>query len=750
MHYFHSFTAYRSDFKKHRMLRYLQISILLFLSMPSTAQNHSVAREWNEVLLSAIRKDFARPTVHARNLFHTSIAMYDAWAAYEPPNRTIFLGNTLGTYSCPFEGIPESSNKQADQRTAISYAMYRLLKHRFQNSPQATLVLDIIDAKFLALNYDPDFISTDYNDGSAAALGNYIAEQLIAFGLEDGSNEFEDYRNTYYFPQNFSLNPKLSGVGFLFAPDNWQPLSFDVFIDQSGNEISGGAIEFLGAEWGNVVPFALTDTEKKTYQRDGFDFNVYMDPGPPPYISDASSRQFYQEGFSIVSIWASHLDPEDTTVWDISPASIGNIDRDKFPIAYEDYDSFYKNIEGGGASIGHDINPITNAPYTPQYVLRADYTRVLAEFWADGPESETPPGHWFTILNYVNDQAVFEKKFEGKGPILSELEWDVKAYLTLGGAVHDAAIASWSIKGWYDYIRPISAIRYMADNGQSSDPNQDSYDPLGIPLVPNYIEVVSIGDPLAGENNINVGKIKLYTWKGPTYINDPKVDYAGVDWILAEDWWPYQKPTFVTPPFAGFVSGHSTFSRAAAEVLTLITGDPFFPGGIGEFVAKKNEFLRHEKGPTQDIMLQWATYRDASDQTSLSRIWGGIHPPADDIPGRIIGEQIGIKAFNYALDFFDNPTTSTTVLTEPTKNALVYPNPISKGDLLTLDLYRSNPEMQLNIYNIQGQLVRQQSIGKHILQSTINIGTKNLSKGLYVVELTGTQWTEIFKLSVIR
>ena len=51
-----------------------------------------------------------------------------------------------------------------------------------------------------------------------------------------------------------------------------------------------------------------------------------------------------------------------------------------------------------------------------------------------------------------------------------------------------------------------------------------------------------------------------------------------MDWILAENWMPYQLISFVTPPFAGYVSGHSTYSRSAAEVLTLLTGTPYFPG----------------------------------------------------------------------------------------------------------------------------------------------------------------------------
>jgi hypothetical protein len=108
----------------------------------------------------------------------------------------------------------------------------------------------------------------------------------------------------------------------------------------------------------------------------------------------------------------------------------------------------------------------------------------------------------------------------------------------------------------------------------------------------------------------------------------------------------------VTPPFAGYVSGHSTYSRAAAEVLTELTGSEYFPGGMSGFEIKANEFLVFENGPSVDMTLQWATYRDASDQCSLSRIWGGIHPPADDIPGRLIGEQIGIGAFAYAEAYF--------------------------------------------------------------------------------------------------
>ncbi|WP_297696281.1 T9SS type A sorting domain-containing protein, partial [uncultured Eudoraea sp.] len=387
-----------------------------------------------------------------------------------------------------------------------------------------------------------------------------------------------------------------------------------------------------------------------------FDSYIYNNPGAPPGISNSNENGFtdpYKWHFALVASWSSHLDPDDPTLMDISPGALGNVDMALYPETFEEYQTFYNFMEGGDIGTGHNLNPATQAPYEPQLVKRADYARVLAEFWADGPDSETPPGHWFTILNYVSDHPETVKQFGGEGSVVTDLEWDVKSYLALGGAMHDAAVNAWGIKGYYDYIRPISAIRYMASNGQSTNALLPGYHPQGLPLIPGRIELIESGDPLSGIGDENVGKIKIFAWKGPDFINNASTDIAGVDWILGTQWWPYQRPTFVTPPFAGYLSGHSTFSRAAAEVLTLLTGDSYFPGGMGIFDIEQNNFLVFESGPSENLTLQWATYRDASDQTSLSRIWGGIHPPIDDIPGRIIGDKIGKEAFGLAQEYFE-------------------------------------------------------------------------------------------------
>lgn len=696
---------------------------------------HSVARIWNEALLEAIRGDYARPTIHARNLFHTSVVMYDAWCIYDKNSKPYLLGNKVGNFENLFKGFQTSEEKISARNKTISYAAYRLLMHRFGSSPDIKESTRRFDEIMNQLGYDKSFISTDYSKGNPAALGNYIAKTVIDFGLQDGARESTGYDNAFYKPVNPPLEPAKPGNPTLIDPNRWQPLSLKTFIDQSGHLIEGSTPKFLSPEWGRVVPFSLRKEDATVYG--GGKFTVYYDPGVPPYLNSIDDGADYKWSFSMVSIWGSHLNPHDGVIWDISPGSIGNVDNQSFPERFSDYPNFFRLFDGGDIGKGRKLNPVNGLPYEVQLVPRGDYTRVLAEFWADGPHSETPPGHWFSILNYVGDHQLFEKKFEGQGEVLDNLEWDVKSYFILGGAMHDAAIAAWGIKGYYDYLRPVSAIRYMAGLGQCTDKSLKNYNKYGIPLVKGYIEVVEEGDTLAGTKNENVGKIKLYTWKGHSYIDDPAVDQAGVGWILADNWWPYQRPSFVTPPFAGYISGHSTYSRAAAEIMTQITGSEYFPGGYGEFIAQKNKFLVFEEGPSVDVKLRWATYRDASDQCSLSRIWGGIHPPCDDIPGRIIGEKIGMNAVEFAKKYFAIEN-STGISNRLQAQVEIYPNPVGNGEELKITNTRNNQLFQL--VDLHGKVLQLKKVYYSDQNKTTVFSIVNLSSGIYFLRSEGSAW----------
>lgn len=649
-----------------RSMRLLLILTVVFIAHVSSAQQ-SVARQWSEVMLNCIRKDYARPTVQARTIAHCSWAMYDAWAVYDDQAEPYLLGNTVGSYTCPFNGVPVVANTQAAQEMAMSYAMYRLLTYRFQTfTPPGSwenFMSGYINNQMTALEYDPSITSTDYSDGDPAKLGNYIAQQLIAYGLTDGTNRVNNHSNQYYFPVNGNIWADLPGNPECYDPNRWQPLALNLVInDQTGFPVPNGA-PALTPEWGDAVPFALTPDQLTTKQRDGHDWNIYLNPGDPPYLDttvQTGLEDLFKWGYVTNIIWHSFHTTADNVMVDISPNNIGNLQT--LPETLAEYPDFYDMYNGGPDDPGYTVNPATGVPYDTQVVPRGDYTRVLSEYWADGPSSETPPGHWVKIFNEVSDHPMLIKRWQGQGEILSDLEWDVRGYFAICSGMYDAAIACWSAKGYYDYTRPIMAIRYMASKGQSTNPMLPHYHPAGLPLIPGYIELVNADDPLAGENLENLHKIKLYTWTGP--LVDTEVE-AGVDWILGENWMTFQKRNFVTPPFPGFYSGHSTYSRTAAEIMQRITGDEYFPGGMSEFVAIQNQYLGADQGPSVNIHLQWAKYKDASDQCSLSRIYGGLHPPQDDVAGRKVGMIIGPQVFGFVDDHINSGTPHVTSISSP-------------------------------------------------------------------------------------
>lgn len=221
-----------------------------------------------------------------------------------------------------------------------------------------------------------------------------------------------------------------------------------------------------------------------------------------------------------------------------------------------------------------------------------DRKKVMVEYWADGPGSELPPGHW-------NRFAQFVARRDRHGAGEAGVEADTKLFFALNNALFDAGIVAWDNKVHHDSVRPITAIRWLFEHK------------------------------------------RVRAWGGP---------YKGTRLINGEDWLPYQPASFPTPPFAEFSSGHSTFSAAAAEILKRFTGSDHF-GRSATFRAGTS---RVEPGatPAQDVTLSWGTFSQAADQAGSSRLYGGIHFRQGDLDARANGRTCGTAAWNKAQSYF--------------------------------------------------------------------------------------------------
>lgn len=557
------------------------------------AHSH-VARRWIEQNLQAIRRAIPEPGVHARNLYHVSLALFEVLAASSTRIDTLIL---------PMDPDLVLTSKERD--SALSYAAHTVLTHRYKQSVGGAHTLACLDATLRDLDLDP--LATD----PIALWGRAVGDAVIKRFAEDGALESSQYRDPSYTPPNPPLEVDEPGLD-VDDPTRWQPLDLAIAVSQNGIGLGSGIQGYIGSHWGEVEPFAMTRESEA---------DLYF-PVATPYLHDLD--RLATDVVEVIQK-TSWLTPNEELLMDTSPAGYGN------------------NALGEDRNPGHALNPFTARPYRSVWSTRRDFGRVLAEYWADGPNSETPPGHWNVLANEVMDHPDFDWREVPGVEVESELEYAIHTYLLLNGALHDAAIAAWQLKRHTESARPITLIRWMAMQGQRSDPGAASYHELGLPLVDGLIELITEQSSEPGSRHAHlapyVGELAILSWPGAP--GDAAKHSASQAWIRAQEWSPYQPRTFVTPAFPGYISGHSTFSRAAAEVLGVMTGSPFFPGGLHEHVAQPGVALHFEQGPDRQVRLQWATYFDAADQAGQSRIWGGIHILPDDHDGRHIGALVG-------------------------------------------------------------------------------------------------------------
>lgn len=235
----------------------------------------------------------------------------------------------------------------------------------------------------------------------------------------------------------------------------------------------------------------------------------------------------------------------------------------------------------------------------------SDRDKVAIEYWAEGPGGWTPPVHWNHIARGVALR-------DGH-----DLGTSLRLFLALNAAMLDASIACWDAKRAFDYHRPCTAVR------------------------------------------LKYRDQTIVAWGGPD---------QGTKSILGQDWQPYQRADYCTPSFPEYTSGHSTFSRAAREVLLGFSGsDALYDGrsrldvdldGDGELDWLGQWILaagrsRIERIPAQAVVLRWPTLLEAADDAGYSRRLGGIHFQDGDLLGRQTGVKIGQQALRVTRDLWD-------------------------------------------------------------------------------------------------
>lgn len=507
----------------------------------------TLVSQWNELALDAVRSGKAKPTLTAYQLFLVSAAMYDAYTTYD-------------SSAAPYSLVPGSVDKGGESdaaalHEAVSQAAYRALVYLF---PAYENRYGYFHQYLADLGYKPlsGAASEAQLSYGPSAVGFQAVRAFVEARRHDGSGLLNGFResSTLVYPDPYepvnSPDPiaDTGEFGADFNPNHWQPLRVPTgtVVDEADQPV----IDSLNLDSFGDQQFLSPHWGGVTPF--ALDFGAQLRPAPPPrYGSDAP----YTDGLGITSTNTEAYVRQITQV-----------------LAY-------------------------SADLT-------DRQKIIAEFWADGPRTESPPGHWNQIAHGIVDRDD-----------LSTAD-TIKLFFALNAALLDASIATWEAKRHYDYIRPASAIRWYF---------QDQ---------------------------------PVLAWGGPD---------RGTQTISGEQWSPYQKLDFVTPPFPEYVSGHSTFSRAAAEVLKRFTGSDRFYDGVtrtrqdvdedgrpdllGQFIAKAGSF-QIEAGPRQPVVLQWPTFTAAADEAGISRLYGGIHIQDGDLRGRELGRVIGERVYQRALDYF--------------------------------------------------------------------------------------------------
>ena len=383
-------------------------------------------------------------------------------------------------------------------------------------------------------------IVTDWNDAALQAIRENRttppsasrALAMLHLAMYEAINGLERTHEPYrirYVPESASKQAAASAaarkvLSSLF-PTNTPP--FTALHTSVLSRVPRGKRKTIGIAWGNLVAERLLASRAG----DGVT-NVVA----APVGTNVGSWVPTPPGFAawLLPQWATVVPFAMEECAQFRPAGPPALDSERWANDFNDVKAF-------GAAQGSTRTP--------------DQSQI-AQFWADGAGTETPPGHWNHIAQDV------------AAAVGNTLEENARLFALLNMAMADAAICAWDAKYTYNNWRPVTAIR--------------------------------------------------------------NADLDGNDLTLSDTNWT----SFIgTPPFPDYVSGHSTFSGAAATVLALFYGTDEVPFTTG------SDFL-------PGVTRSFTSFSQAADEAARSRVYGGIHFQFASDDGLTAGMGIGEWAFN--------------------------------------------------------------------------------------------------------
>lgn len=208
-----------------------------------------------------------------------------------------------------------------------------------------------------------------------------------------------------------------------------------------------------------------------------------------------------------------------------------------------------------------------------------DRQKMIAEFWAGGPGTVTPPGIWNVITGSILDK---------KSSFISE---QINVYHYLNSALFQASIMAWKLKRVNMQSRPVQRIRL----------NQSS---SWLPYQPSNFITPPFPDFVSGHSTFSSAASGVLKHIFQTdFVDDLKIDKS-ILYLIS--------PLFSTKSVDSYL--HSIF---------------IFPNTSSI-----------DSAPTSGCFLGWNNLSEVAQEAGMSRIYGGIHVMSSNYAGLLLGNNI--------------------------------------------------------------------------------------------------------------